>query len=285
MRKRDKNMNRWIARIVTLASIAGAVALVPAGVAYAQQAATSPHEGHHKGHRMGLVGDALKLDSLTPAQRTAIEQLAQTRRTAEIPVRQADAQVLTVLAQQVEQAAINRQALAPTVSARETAAVAARTVDLDTVQKLHDLLTPAQRGQLVDAVEANFQGSAQAHAGGGKHDGGAGRGGHLGEIAKKLGLTDAQKAQIASNLRAEHQGDANATPHPDMRGAGKAWLDSFRGDTFNASASASNMPQMMEHRANRMEDLLTAAVPVLSPAQRSELATHLRARAAHESHS
>ncbi len=281
-------MNRWIARIVTLASIAGAVALVPAGVAYAQQAATSPHEGHHKGHRMGLVGDALKLDSLTPAQRTAIEQLAQTRRTAEIPVRQADAQVLTVLAQQVEQAAINRQALAPTVSARETAAVAARTVDLDTVQKLHDLLTPAQRGQLVDTIEAHFQVSAQAHAGGGKPDGGAGHGGHLGMIAKKLGLTDAQKAQIASNLRAEHQaeqGAASATPHPDMRGAGKAWLDSFRGDTFNASASASNMPQMMEHRANRMEDLLTAAVPVLSPAQRSELATHLRARAAHESHS
>jgi Spy/CpxP family protein refolding chaperone len=273
-------MNRWIARIVTLASIAGAVALVPAGVAYAQQAATSPHEGHHKGHRMGLVGDALELDSLTPAQRTAIEQLAQTRRTAEIPVRQADAQVLTVLAQQVEQAAINRQALAPTVSARESAAVAARTVDLDTVQKLHDLLTPAQRGQLVDAAEAHFQ----AHAGGGKHDGGAGPGGHLGEIAKKLGLTDQQKAQIASNLRAEHQGDS-ATPQPDFRGAGKAWLDSFRGDTFNASASASNMPQMMEHRANRMEDLLTAAVPVLSPAQRAELATHLRARAAHESHS
>jgi Spy/CpxP family protein refolding chaperone len=281
MRKRDKNMNRWIARIVTLASIAGAVALVPAGVAYAQQAATSPHEGRHEGHRMGLVGDALKLDSLTPAQRTAIEQLAQTRRTAEVPVRQADAQVLTVLAQQVEQAAINRQALAPTVNARESAAVAARTVDLDTVQKLHDLLTPAQRGQLVDAVEANFQ----SHAGGGKHDGGAGPGGHLGMIAKKLALTDAQKAQIASNLRAEHQAEASATPHPDMRAAGKAWLDSFRGDTFNASASASNMPQMMEHRANRMEDLLTAAIPVLSPSQRAELATHLRARAAHESHS
>ncbi len=271
-------MNRWIARIVTLASLAGAVALVPAGVAYAQQAAS--HEGHHKGHRMGLIGDALKLDSLTPAQRTSIEQLAQTRRTAEIPVRQADAQVLTVLAQQVEQAAINRSALAPTVSARESAAVAARGVDLDTVQKLHDLLTPAQRGQLVDAAEAQFQ----AHAGGWKKgDGGAGRGGHLAEIAKKLGLTDQQKAEIASNLRAERQAEGAPTPHPDFRGAGKAWLDSFRGDAFNASASAPNAAQMIEHRANRMEDLLTAAVPVLTPAQRAELASHLRARAAHES--
>lgn len=273
-------MNRWITRIVTLASVAGALALVPAGVAYAQQAATSAHEGHHMGHRMGLIGDALKLDSLTAAQRTAIQQLAQTRHTAEIPVRAADAQVLTVLAQQVEQAAINRQALAPTLSARESAAVAARTVDLDTVQKLHDLLNPAQRGQLVDAVEAQFQG----HQNGWKGDGGAGPGaGHLGEIAKKLGLTDQQKAQIASNLRAERQAEGSATPHPDMRGAGKAWLEAFRGDAFNASASAPNTPDFMEHRANRMEDLLSAAVPVLSPAQRSELASHLRARAAHES--
>ncbi len=276
-------MNRWINRIVTVASLVGAVALVPAGVAYAQQAATSSPARHHRGHRMGLVGAALKLDSLTPAQRTAIEQLAQTRRTAEVPVRQADAQVLTVLAQQVEQASINRAALAPTVTARETAAVAARNVDLDTVQKLHDLLTPAQRGQLVDGIEANFQGHAQGHADAGKGEGHGG--GRLGMIAKKLGLTDQQKAQIASNLRAERQAEGTPAQRPDFRGAGKAWLDSFRGDAFNASASAANAPAMMEHRANRMEDLLTAAVPVLSPAQRSELASHLRARAAHESHS
>lgn len=276
-------MNRWITRIVTVASLVGAVALVPAGVAYAQQAAASPNGRQHVGpHRMGLIGAALKLDSLTPAQRTAIEQLAQTRRTAEVPVRQADAQVLTVLAQQVEQASINRAALAPTVGARETAAVAARNVDLDTVQKLHDLLTPAQRGQLIDGIEARFQGHADA--GPGKGAGGHG-GGHLGMIAKKLGLTDQQKAQIASNLRAERQAEGTPAPHPDMRGAGKAWLESFRGDTFNASASASNIPQRMERRANHMEDLMTAAVPVLSAGQRAELATHLRARAAHESHS
>jgi Spy/CpxP family protein refolding chaperone len=274
-------MNRWIARIVTLASLAGAVALVPAGVAYADAAgASQPGASHHGHHRMGLVGAALKLDSLTPAQRTSIEQLAQTRRTAEVPVHQADAQVLTVLAQQVDQAAINRQALAPTVSARESAALSARTVDLDTVQKLHDLLTPAQRGQLVDAIEARGQG----HAGHGGADGGPGAGRFAG-IAKKLGLTDQQKQQIASNLRAERGSNGDAGPHPDFRAAGHAYLEAFRGDTFNASASAPNMQPMMERHAGRIEDLLTAALPVLSPSQRSELSTHLRARAAHESHS
>lgn len=278
-------MNRWIARIVTLASLTGAVALVPAGVAYAQQASgtdASQPRGHH-GHRMGLIGDALKLDSLTAAQRSSIEQLVQTRRTAEVPVRQADAQLLTVLAQQVDQAAINRQALAPTVSARESAALSAHTVDLDTAQKLHDLLTPAQRGQLIDAIEAH----AQAHAGHGA-DGGpghGGRGGHLREIAKKLGLSDQQKQQIASNLKAEHTGSGDAGPRPDFRAAGRAYLEAFRGDTFNASTAAPNAQPMMDRRADRMEDLLVAALPVLSPAQRAELSSHLRARAAHESHS
>jgi len=153
-------MNRWMSRIVSVASLAGAVALVPAGVALAQQTSASQPGGHH-GHRMGLVGQALALDSLTPAQRTAIEQLVQTRRTAE--------------------------------------------------------------------------------------------------------------------------GDTG--PHADHRGAGKAWMDSFRGDAFNASSAGAGAKAGIEHRADRMEDLLTAAVPVLSPAQRAQLATHLRARAAHESHS
>lgn len=268
-------MNRWMSRIVSVASLAGAVALVPAGVALAQQTPSAAQPGGHHGHRMGLVGEALTLDSLTPAQRTAIEQLVQTRRTAEVPVRQADAQVLTILAQQVEQASINRQALAPTVQARETAAVAARTVDLDTMQKLHDLLTPAQRGQLVDAAEAHMHGHKGPHAGGE----------HLAKIAKDLGLTDQQKQQIASNFRTERTAEGDAGPHADHRGAGKAWMDSFRGDVFNASSAGPGAKAGVEHRTERMEDLLTAAVPVLSPAQRAQLATHLRARAAHESRS
>lgn len=277
-------MNRWIATVVTFASLAGAVALVPAGVAYAQPGGPADGEGHHghHGHRMGLVGDALKLDSLTPAQRTAIEQLAQTRRAAEVPVRQADAQVLTVLAQQVEQASINKQALAPTVGARESAALAARTVDLDTMQKLHGLLTPAQRGQLVDAIEARFH--AEHGKGHGEHGKDHGEHGHLGEIAKKLGLTDQQREQIATNFRAERQEQPVAGLHGDPAAA-KAWIESFRGDAFNASASAANQPQRMDRRARGMEDLLVAAVPVLSPAQRAELASDLRARAAHESRS
>jgi Spy/CpxP family protein refolding chaperone len=273
-------MNGRIARIVTLALLSSAAALVPADAALAQQPADTGSPGRHHGHREGLLGAALKLDSLTPAQRTAIEQLEQTRRTAETPVRQADAQLLTVLAQQVEQASINRSALAPTLSARESASVTARAADLDTVQKLHDLLTPAQRGQLVDAAEARFQ----VHADAGKSDAGHRDHDRLGKIAENLGLTDQQKTQILAKLHAERPASGDAGVRPNFHGVGKAWLESFRGDTFNANAAPTHLPQQIEHRANHMANLLAAAVPVLSPAQRMQLATHLRARTAQESH-
>ena len=143
-------MNRHIARIVTLALLSGAAALVPTGVAFAQQGADAAPPGRHHGHREGLLGAALKLDSLTPAQRTAIEQLEDVRRTAETPVRQADAQLLTVLAQQVEQAAINRSALAPTLTARESAAVAARTTDCL-------LYTSRERGSSPSSRSSSFR--------------------------------------------------------------------------------------------------------------------------------
>lgn len=269
-------MNRWIARIVTLASLAGAAAVVPAGIAFAQTPGDAAAPGHHHGHHQGLIGAALQLDSLTPAQRTSIEQLAQARKTAEAPVRAADAQVLTVLAQQVEQASIDKSALAPSVSARESAALTAHTTELANVQKLHDLLTSAQRGQLIDAIEAHAPAPGSFKGGQGGH-------GRLGMIAQKLGITDQQKSQILANLRAARGADAGAHAH-GQPGEFHAWLESFRGDSFTASASG-DMQQRMEGRADHMEDLLAAAVPVLTPAQRSQLATHLRARAAHETHS
>jgi hypothetical protein len=120
------NAPRRIARLATLALISSAAALVPAGVAFAQHAADTGSRGWHRGQREGLLGAALRLDWLRPAHRTAIEQLEQTRRTADMPVREADAQLLTVLAHQVEQASIDRSALAPAMTARESAAVVAR---------------------------------------------------------------------------------------------------------------------------------------------------------------
>lgn len=264
-------------KVLALASLAGAFAVGAGGVAHAQQAAAPPQAdsdaGHH-GHRHpgGIVAQALALSSLTAQQRTAIEHLVQTRRAAEIPVRQADARVLTLLAAQVEQAALDRQALAPGLQAREGAGAAAFAVDRQTLQDLHDLLTPAQRGELVDAIEAGGRGPGGPRG----HEG-------LANLSERLGLTDAQRAQIAANLRAERQGAPDGGHRGGAGGWRTAWLDSFRSDSFHVNSGSAQ--QGSGHRGERLERLTEAALPVLNPAQRAELAAQLRRRAAHESRS
>lgn len=245
-----------------LAGAVGALALAPARTAFAEDdaAAQAPH--HHQGHHQGLLGAALKLASLTPDQRSSIEELVQQRRTARAPVRLADAQVLQVLAHQVEQASIDPQGLAPTLNAEKGAVASETGVERDALNRLHGILTPAQRGQLVDGIEAHFRGG-HPHA-----DPGAGaawqRGGH------GLGLTAEQRAQIRANLQAE--GPAGQGPHV------QAMLEAFRGNTFDATGFVTSVAP-----GERAERLAQAMAPVLSPSQRATFANRLRARATRES--
>ncbi len=149
-------MNRWIRKIVTFTSLAGALALVPAGSALAGEAhdGEQPRHGHHP--HGGLVSEALKLDSLSGAQRDQLGQIEQERRAAGVPLRQADAALLTQLAHQVEQAAIDRTALKGQLDAEQSAAATAQGVDARTLGQLHALLTTTQRNRLVDQVEARL---------------------------------------------------------------------------------------------------------------------------------
>jgi Spy/CpxP family protein refolding chaperone len=228
-------------------------------MAYAEDAPAHAH--HHHGHRQGLLGAALTLDSLTPQQRAAIEGLIQQDRAARAPVRKADVPVLEALAHQVEQASIDPQGLAPTLDVEKAAEAAEVVVERGSLNSLHGLLTPSQRAQLVDGIESH------QHVHHDRADAGAG---HVGEHG--LGLTPEQRAQIAANLRAEV-----TSGH---RGQMRAMLGAFRGDTFDASQFVMGVAP-----GERAERLAQAMVPVLTPAQRAILASHLRTRASHESRS
>ena len=256
-------MKLSIRRTVAFATILGTLAL-SAGVALADQG-QGARAGHHHGHHDGLIAAALKLDSLTPEQRTSVEQLAQARRDAGTLVRQADARVLTELAHQVEQATIDAAALQPSLSAEQTAATAQAGVEKDTLMRLHGLLTPAQRDQLVSAFE-----SRHPHRDGGfKHHEGDDHGG-------KLGLTPEQRKQIHAALQAEHVGQPGQGGRAGFA-AGRTALESFRGDAFDPSPLV-----RVEARGEHAERLAKAMVPVLSAEQRATFAGELRSRATRE---
>jgi Spy/CpxP family protein refolding chaperone len=257
--------------VLSFVTFATAMSLIPVGTAFAQDAPRpthGKHARHHEGHKAGLVGAALKLDSLSPQQKGQIEQLVQVRKAAQVPVRQANAQVLTVLAQQVEAGKVDEQALAPSVAAERAAAMGASRVDQATLAQLHSILTPEQRAQLVDKMEARMQ-QGREHMGrrGAKQGGGEGKG------FGGLGLSPEQKAQIKSNLQASRP----AAPQ-GARGEGmKAALQSFKGDSFNPTAMGGGAFGGM-----REVKKTTAMIPVLTPNQRAKVAEHLRTRASRE---
>jgi Spy/CpxP family protein refolding chaperone len=283
-------MNRWIRTVGVFGALAGALAWVPVGVAFADDAAPAQgaHHGHKGHHREGLIHEALKLDSLTSDQRTAIDKLVDQKRAASAPVRAADAQVLTALAKQVEQATVDANALAPVLAGETSAATAESAAERDLLNQLHGILTPAQRNQLVDRVEAKagrmHAWARDAGAPGGAGGPGAGHGfaggGPHGPWGHALGLTPAQKAQIAANLHAGGSFDGGFGPGGPGHGARKAAVESFRGDAFDGGSLAK-----VEHRGEMAERIAAAMVPVLTPAQRAALANTLRERAAHETRS
>lgn len=263
-------MNRWMRNALVSASLFGALAVVPGAIAYAHDASHAEgHDKDHRGHHGGLLQAALRLDSLTADQRTSIEQLAQQSRAASTPVRLADAQVLTILAQQVEGAAIDPQALAPSLTAEQSAANAEAAVDRDALVKLHALLTPAQRGQLVDGIVQRHT----ARDGEREHEHARGaEEGHDG-LGRGLGLTPEQRTQIQARLVAQQTASGGAM----RKGERGKMLEAFRSDAFDPSAL-----MIAHNRGARMEEVAAAMVPVLTPAQRDAFATHLRKRAAHE---
>jgi Spy/CpxP family protein refolding chaperone len=259
-------MNRIIRNTVLslgLAGVLGAAAITPARMAFADTG-TQEHAHRHGGDRQGLLGAALKLGSLTPDQQSAIQQLIAQRRTARAPIRQADAQVLEALAHQVDQATIDPQGLAPTLNVEKGAVASEVAVEQSALNRLHALLTPAQRTELVDGIEAHFgrhMGARDAGAGG-EHEGWGGG-------AHGLGLSPEQRATIRATLKADGGvGQGRAHMH--------ALLEAFRGDSFDAGTFVTGFAP-----GEMAEKLAAAMVPVLTPAQRATFASHLRARASH----
>ncbi|MDP9151114.1 MAG: hypothetical protein M3O36_14390 [Myxococcota bacterium] len=273
-------MNRWIRRTLSGVSLGSAVALLPAGVALAQQPSdgaqsATQDRGRHgrEGAPNKLLREASTLDGVTAEQRTAMEGLVRARQAAALPVRQANAHVLLQLAQQVEQASIDDQALAPTVAAEESAAAAESAVARDTLTRLHALLTPAQRAQLVERLKTARDGPRESAGEGHERH-------HRGDWGRKLALTAEQRTQVAANLRqAFHgkEGERAADGHVAEHGRPRA-LESFVGDSFDASSLVH-----VERRGEREETVAKAILPVLTPAQRAAFASRLRAHAAHES--
>jgi Spy/CpxP family protein refolding chaperone len=281
-----------IRRFASVASIIGFIALGTSAVAFAapDAAATAEaagqHHGHHGRHGRGdLLRASLRLDSLSAAQRQQIEGLVQQEKAAHANVTTARSQLLEAVAGRVAAGNVDDVALAPSVQAVEGAIQADEPGDRAALEKLHGILTPAQRVELVNKLESHEhgrrEGEAHEHGRGdaGPQAGGEGRGGR-GMWGRALNLTDAQKQQIEVNLK-------SIGPAPDKanwkeaREAHKRVLEAFKGDRFVMNEVAPPRdPRQIEQGVERVVRLAKASTPVLTPEQRATAAAKLREMAA-----
>jgi Spy/CpxP family protein refolding chaperone len=225
-----------------------------------------------------LFGEALGDVPLTASQRAALEQLASDAETRHAQTRTARQDLLTALAAQVEAGAIDRTALQPKIAAITAAMQASQPADRAAFEELHAVLTPDQRVAFVDAVQAR----AQQHMAGFKGHGG------LHQWAQDLQLTDDQKAQIKAAVTQKMQAAGGPEAHDKGAkhlqggGGGDAVMAAFKQDTFvlDQVQPAKDVGQMVGHMTDHFIGLAEAAVPILTPAQRTIAAQKLREHAA-----
>jgi len=218
--------------------------------------------------------------SLKPAQRAEIEKMfadANARHDkAKADGKAARDELLAALATQVEQGKVDRAALAPKLDAQAKLWQTSRDADRAALEHLHDLLDPAQRVALVDAISQQHADGPRKHRrnlddpGGAAPEHHAKRGMRMHKFGADLKLTDDQKAKLADAMRAEHAG------HDRMGGHGrlKAVFEAFKTDHFKLDEVA---PKTELHLPlDRAVHFAETALPILTPEQRTTLAGKLR---------
>jgi Spy/CpxP family protein refolding chaperone len=262
-----------IRRFASVASLSAFLALGSLGqgtVALASTdappAAAEPHHGH-RGHG-DLLRASLHLDSLTAAQRQQIEALAQGERSAHANVTTARSQLLHALASRVAAGSVDDVALAPNVQAVEEAIQADEPGDRATLEKLHAVLTPAQRAELVTKIESHE----------GSHEGNKGRG--PGWWGHELNLSQTQRDQIRVNLRSIGP-SVDKSVWKEARDSRQHVLEAFKGDRFVMNEVAPTRdPRIVDQGVEGMVRMAKASAPVLTAEQRATASAKLQEMAA-----
>jgi Spy/CpxP family protein refolding chaperone len=269
---------RRFASVASVASFLALGSLAQSGIALASPAPppsvdAGPGAGHHGHHGRGdLLRASLHLDSLTTAQRQQIEALAQQERATHANVAAARGQLLQALATRVAAGSVDDAALAPSVQAVEGAIEADEPGDRASLEKLHAILTPAQRVELVTRIESHTHRAVErAPDAGGP---GGMRGGLLWGHA--LDLTPAQRDQIKANLASSGPA-VDKSVWKEARESRQHVLEAFKGDRFVMNEGAPQKdPRMGEQGIEHIVRIAKASAPVLTAEQRATAAAKLQ---------
>jgi Spy/CpxP family protein refolding chaperone len=279
-------------------SVASLFAFLAVGAGISTTAFASPEAGpaveagaHHRHfgrHGRGdLLRASLHLESLSATQRQQVEALVQQEKAAHANVGVARSQLLQAVANRVAAGTVDEAALAPSMQAVEGAMQADEPGHRAAIEKLHAILTPAQRVELVTKIEPHA-GREQSHGhdgdsasadAGNDHRPGMEHGG--GMWGRALNLSDAQRQQIGANLRSNSGSGPEKALWKEARGTRMHVLEAFKADRFVMSEVAPPRdPRLAQGEVDRVVRMAKASAPVLTAEQRATAAAKLREMAA-----
>ena len=253
---------------------------VGTGVDESTQDVAEHHRHHHHGGFAMFIAMSLDEINTTEDQKGNIEKIRADLYAKMEPAHQAEKNVLLVVADGIAANQFDQGKIDAAISQLHDASAGIHDAVADSLNQLHETLTPPQRQGLVDKMEAHFEVWHHANS----PDEGAERdqhGGHLGAIAKALQMTPDQ----VEKARAAFTSSIGSVPKFD-RAEGdahvRAFGDAFSSDKFDAHALPTK-GELNAHMAvwgiSRMVKLYEAVTPVLTPDQRTKLADHLRKHA------
>ncbi|MCK5800108.1 MAG: Spy/CpxP family protein refolding chaperone [Deltaproteobacteria bacterium] len=276
----SKNLHRNPFRLPLVATLAacGLVAACgsedPHSTATTKQAETTPptHEStvkHLPPPLHVIAGELRRLDGITDAQRSELKKLVADIGAKSQTFRPLRRNLLTLAASQVRQGAIDRAAI--TAYAQQVHNLmkgSGRQLAVTSLNRLHAILTPAQRQELVDHLRDRIQARRAHHP-------------KLAGFFKPLGLSPAQRKALSTAMAAHLAGKDGLAQRLDRRAKLRAAADAFVSEHFDASQIHILTPPDKPMKARLGHALVFAekVLPILTQTQRDVLAALIDARA------
>lgn len=247
-----------------------------------EQLATELREHHRHHHRGGVTQFmAMSLDTLgeDDAQRPQLETLRGSLRTCLSPVREVETQLVLVYADGLGQPAMPSAEIDLAIARLEQASRAVTGCSLDTMNRLHALLTPAEREVVADKVQAHWEIWREVNL---EEDaGGRTPGSRLADLGEELNLGAAQLEQMSAALTVSF-GKLQQYEVKPAQAQVLAFAAAFTFDTFEAGKVLAGAGEPFAAQgARRMATFYQTVSPLLASAQRAELAELLREHAHH----
>lgn len=238
------------------------------------------HRHQHRGGVMQFI--AMGLDTLDEgdAQRPQVQQLQRDMYVCMASSGEIQKRLHLAIAEGIAAGAVDLAKIDGIIGELDAAGGAVRDCSVAALDKLHALLNPSERAELVEKVQAHYEVWLSVNH---EEEGtGRGRAGRLTRLAKDLSLTPDQVERMSAALHTALAGRGGKFDRTRFEAVVQEFSQTFVGASFDAKATLPYAnARLGMHGASRMAIFYETVTPMLSPPQRAALAEQLRQHAGH----